>query len=175
MQREQFESLLKRAAQLLSRDEWIVFGSQAAHAATSSPPAEVLISVECDIWLPDDPETTARLVTTLGKDSQFARENGVYVDALPPHLPLVPEGWEQRLTSLKLETVTARCLEIHDLVVTKLAAGRLKDYEFIAAALLTNLARREEIERRIQTFREPHTQAVLLARLRIAAESSDVL
>ena len=37
-----------------------------------------------------------------------------------------------------------------------------------------SLARAEEVVRRIQTFREPHTQAVLLARLRIATEATDV-
>jgi len=67
-----------------------------------------------------------------------------------------------------------RCLEIHDLIVTKLAAGRLKDYEFIAAVLMSKLAHKDEVIRRVQTFRDPHTQAVLLARLRIATEPTDV-
>ena len=70
--------------------------------------------------------------------------------------------------------MTARCLEIHDLLVSKLAAGRLKDYEFIAALLMGKLARVEELQRRILTFPDPHTQAVLLARLRIATEATDV-
>ena len=65
-------------------------------------------------------------------------------------------------------------LEIHDLIVSKLAAARLKDYEFIAAVLLSKLAQAQEVVRRIQMFPDPHTQAVLLARLRIAAESADV-
>lgn len=69
--------------------------------------------------------------------------------------------------------VTARCLEIHDLIVTKLAAGRLKDYEFIAAVLMAKLGTKNQVMRRIQTFPDPHTQAVLLARLRIATEATD--
>jgi hypothetical protein len=66
------------------------------------------------------------------------------------------------------------CLEIHDLIVTKLGAGRLKDYEFIAAMFMGKLARPGEVVRRIQTFPDPHTQAVLLARLRIATEATEV-
>jgi hypothetical protein len=36
------------------------------------------------------------------------------------------------------------------------------------------LAQPEEVVRRIQTFADPRTQAVLLARLRIATEATDV-
>jgi hypothetical protein len=87
---------------------------------------------------------------------------------------LAPKGWEQRLVAYAIGDVTARCLEIHDLIVTKLSAGRLKDYEFIAAMLMSKFARADEVVRRIQTFADPHTQAVLLARLRIATEATDV-
>ena len=174
MQREQFHFLLSRVAEVCQRRELVVFGSQSVHALTDSPPVEVLISAECDIWLRDEPETTTRLAAELGKDSAFAKATGVYADALPPALPMVPAGWEQRLTPYRVSDVTARCLEVHDLLVSKLAAGRLKDYEFIAAILMGKLARVEELQRRILTFPDPHTQAVLLARLRIATEATDV-
>jgi len=93
---------------------------------------------------------------------------------LPPDLPILPKGWEQRLVLYRVGDITAKCLEIHDLMVSKLAAGRLKDYEFIAAVLMGKLARADELIRRVQTFPDPHTQAVLLARLRIATEATDV-
>jgi hypothetical protein len=174
MQREQFHELLRRAAAVCAQHELVIFGSQSVHAVTDSPPAEVLVSVECDIWLQDKPETVSRLVAELGKDSAFAKTMGVYADPLPPGLPLLPDGWNERLVTYHGGGVTARCLEIHDLVVTKLAAGRLKDYEFIAALFIGKLARVEEVERRIWTFPDPHTQAVLLARLRLATEATDV-
>lgn len=174
MQRDQFQELLTRAAALCSPHELIIFGSQAIHALTASPPAEVIISVECDLWFPDNPVVVSRITTALGRDSEFARVTGVYADLLPPELPLLPEGWQERLVPYCRGNVSARCLEIHDLIVSKLAAGRLKDYEFIVAVLLLKLARVEEVQRRIRTFSDPHAQAVLLARLRIATESSDV-
>jgi len=175
MQREQFHDLLNRAALITSRTELIIFGSQAVHAVTNTPPVEVLVSVECDFWIADDPELAARLSSELGKSSPYAVHTGIYADLLPPQLPLLPKDWESRLVPFVSDKVTARCLEIHDLAVTKLAAGRLKDYEFIAAALIQKLASADEIRRRILSFADPHTQAVLLARLQIAAESSDVL
>ena len=174
MQREQFHDLLRRVADVCARHELVIFGSQSVHAVTASAPTEVLISVECDIWLRDEPELASRLAAELGKDSTFAKTTGVYADPLPPDLPMLPTGWEGRLVKYELENVTARCLEIHDLIVTKLAAGRIKDYEFIAAVLMGKLARADEVVRRVQTFPDPHQQAVLLARLRIATEATDV-
>jgi hypothetical protein len=174
MQREQFQLLLVRAAEVCARRELIVFGSQSVHAITTSPPLEVIISEECDIWLRDEPDVSARLVEQLGIDSPFAKSAGVYADAVPPDLPFVPMGWEERLVEHRLGDITVRCLEIHDLIVSKLSAGRLKDYEFIAAVFMTKLARVDEVAKRIQTFPDPHTQAVLLARLRISSEATDV-
>ena len=75
---------------------------------------------------------------------------------------------------MMLGDVKVRCLEIHDLIVTKLAAGRLKDYEFIAAVFKARLAKPDEVVRRVQTFPELHTQALLLSRLRISTEATDV-
>jgi len=66
--------------------------------------------------------------------------------------------------------VTAWCLDVNDLVVSKLNAGRLKDYEFINAVLRANLADWDVIIKRIQSFPDPHQQAVLVARLRISGE-----
>ena len=135
---------------------------------------EVLVSRECDIWLKDEPATQESLKRELGVDSDFQRSKGYYLDPLPPDLPMVPAGWEQRLCAWRVDDIEVRCLEIHDLIVTKLAAGRLMDYEFIAAVSMGKLARPEEVARRIQTFPDPHTQALLLARLRIATEATDV-
>ena len=175
MQREQFDRLIARATELSGRNEWIIFGSQAVHALTTTPPVEVLVSVECYIWLPDEPELARLLTAQLGQNSEFAKSTGIYADLLPTALLLIPAGWESRLVTLPVGNAFAQCLEITDLGITKLAAGRLKDYEFIAAALLQKLVTADEIRKRIQTFPDPHTQAVLLARLQIASDSSDLL
>ena len=84
MQREQFDELLTRSADVCARKELIVFGSQTVHAITDKPPTEVLVSIECDIWLQDEPEVAARLQSLLGKDSEYADKSGIYADPLPP-------------------------------------------------------------------------------------------
>ena len=165
---------MRAAGALAERKTFILFGSQTVHALTDNPPAEVLMSRECDVWLDEEPALQAVLKRGLGADSFFHLVKGFYLDPLPPDLPLVPAGWPERLQTLMVDDIAVRCLEIHDLIVSKLAAGRLKDYEFIAAVLMAKLARADEVPRRIRTFPDPHTQAVLLARLRIATEATDV-
>ena len=51
---------------------------------------------------------------------------------------ILPPGWEQRLvtyTSPATEPAAGLCLDPQDLVAAKLAAGRPKDFEFVAALL----------------------------------------
>lgn len=168
------EEILRAASVLAARKEFILFGSQTVHAITNAPPVEVLMSRECDVWLNEEPLIQELLKKELGAESPFQEAKGFYLDSVPPDLPMVPLQWQQRLYDWMIGDIRIRCLEIHDLIVSKLAAGRLKDYEFIAAVLTSKLARADEVVRRIQTFPDPHLQAVLLARLRIITESTDV-
>jgi hypothetical protein len=174
MRLPQLQEIIREASLLAARKQFVLFGSQAVHAITKDPPAEVLMSRECDVWLQDEPAVGERLRSNLGPTSPFQQAKGFYLDPLPPDLPVVPKGWEQRLVDLMVDDIRVSCLEIHDLIVSKLGAGRLKDYEFIAAVLMARLAHADEVIERIRTFPDPHTQALLLARLRIATEATDV-
>jgi len=61
--------------------------------------------------------------------------------------------------------VTALCLEVHDLIVSKLDAGRLKDLEFIAALLQMRLANVKTVRRRIRLLPEVNDRSRLRLRL----------
>jgi hypothetical protein len=65
-----------------------------------------------------------------------------------------------------------RCREIHALVLSKLAAGRLKDYELIAVRLDRKLADLAIARARITAVPDLHLRAVLAARLQIVLEGS---
>jgi hypothetical protein len=104
-------------------------------------------------------------------NTPFRDREGVYVDAVPPGIPSLADGWRDRLREIRVDDVVARCLEPHDLAVAKLAAGRLKDYELIAALIDRGVVETKTVEARIDTFTEPRQRAVLLARLRIVIES----
>jgi hypothetical protein len=169
MRRAQFELALREVGRITT--EVVIIGSQCLHVVTADPPGEVVMSVECDVLLDDDDPRARRVEEELGKASTFAQEHGVYVDTVSSTFPFLPVGWESRLVTFDVGTLKARCLEVHDLVLSKLAAGRLKDYELIAALLSGGLARFEIVRERIEAVADLHMRAILLARLQIVVDS----
>jgi hypothetical protein len=171
MRKPQLEAALCAAAAEAGVNELVLVGSQSVFAHTDEVPVEVLGSEECDVWAKERFERLASIQATLGQNSPYHKAHGVFVDPVEPGLLLLPGGWESRLKAMHVGDITAWCLDVTDLVVSKLAAGRLKDYEFINAVLRTELADFDQVTKRIQTFPDPHQQAVLLARLRISSEA----
>ena len=56
---------------------------------------------------------------------------------------MLPDGWRDRLIAVNnanTRGATGWCLEVHDLLVSKLAAGRDKDLEFVCEAIAQELA-----------------------------------
>ncbi len=125
---------------MADEQQFLIIGSQAVHAHHKRPPAEVLLSQECDLYPRTRPQAAALLDRELGRTSAFARKHGFYVDVVAPESATLPKGWQKRLKPLRVGRITASCLEIHDLLASKLAAGRLKDLELAGAALKLRLA-----------------------------------
>jgi len=152
VKKRELEFTLRAAARIAGDREFFVIGSQAVPAFCRRPPAEVLLSQECDLYPKHRPEMANIIESKLGRRSTFARTNGFYADVVTPELASLPFGWERRLKIFSAGSVTALCLEVHDLIVSKLAAGRLKDLEFIGALLRRNLADPQIIRKRIRQF-----------------------
>lgn len=171
MRREQLQELLREAGRIAGREELVVIGWQAVHAVTGTAPPEVVVSRECDLLLDEGDAAAAALERQLGMQSPFFAERGLYVDVVPPGIPVLPEGWRDRLVSLDAPPVVARCLEAHDLAIAKLAAGRLKDYELVAALTREGILDAAALRERIGGISEPRMRAILLARVQVAMES----
>lgn len=65
---------------------------------------------------------------------------------------ILPAGWRKRLVPVHNENTgggTGLCLEIHDLAVSKLVAGREKDVAFLAGLLRRGLAQAPGIRERL--------------------------
>ena len=108
----------------------------------------------------------------LGRNSRYAAESLVHLDTVSSTFPFLPVGWEQRLVPFGPAAPHLRCLEIHDLVLSKLAAGRLKDYELTAVLLDRKLAELAAVRDRIAAVPDLHMRAVLAARLQIVLEGA---
>lgn len=149
MKKHELRAALKAAARAAHEREFFLIGSQAIHAHCRRPPAEVLLSQECDLYPRTHPQAAGLIARQLGRNSTFARKHGFYIDAVTPDIASLPEGWERRVRPFRVGRITAYCLEIHDLLASKLAAGRLKDLELAGAVLKLRLARVSTLRTRI--------------------------
>lgn len=141
MRKRELVVAIKAAAKVARETDFFLIGSQVVHAFALRVPTEVLLSQECDLYPVNRPEAAHLLSTELGRGSRFAQTNGFYVDVVTPELATLPEGWNSRLKVLHLGKVRVHCLDINDLIASKLVAARLKDLEFVEALLrfrLTN-------------------------------------
>jgi hypothetical protein len=171
MRRSQLETLLRELERVSGKHELIVIGSQCVHAATDAVPAEVLMSLEVDVLIDEADPACGKIDEELGPDSAFRAEHAVFIDTVPASFPFLPPGFEERLRAIEVGRFRARCLEVHDLALSKLAAGRLKDTEMVAALIGYKLADVETIRARIATVADLHMRAILLARLQLVLEN----
>ena len=145
MRRDQLEHLIRAAGALLGEDTVIVIGSQAILASMAAPDDAVLTrSMEADLLPTDDAdEAKADLIDELlGAGSMFDDTHGVHADGVSSTTAILPAGWQDRVVEIMNDNtggVRGLCLEPHDLVISKLAAGRTKDVEFGAAAVHAGL------------------------------------
>ncbi len=141
MRRDQLEHLLRAAGSILGDDEIIVVGSQSLVGSVDRAlPDVVTVSTEADLLPLDDPDERKLdlLDGTIGEDSMFHETFGVYAQGVAPSTPRLPSGWRERLVPLRSDNtrgVTGWCLEPHDLVISKLLAGRPKDLAFCRAVI----------------------------------------
>jgi hypothetical protein len=171
MKRTLLDELLRDVERITGERDLVMIGSQAIHAVVADVPAEVVMSRECDLLFDESDPIVEALDAGLGPDSERAAELFVHIDTVSSTFPFLAPGWEQRLVAFGPAAPHVRCLEIHDLVLSKLAAGRLKDYELVAVLLDRGLADLGVVRERIASVLDLHMRAVLMARLQIVVES----
>lgn len=136
MKRSQFAHTVRAAANILNVKEVLIIGSQAVHASLDKLFPAADRSIETDISLLDakDSQMAADLIDgSIGEASLFQETFGYYAQGVEPTTAILPDGWRQRLVPFSSEEtngVTAYCLELHDLWISKAMAGRPKDREF---------------------------------------------
>ena len=157
MTREQFAHAIRAAGAVLGVSELLVIGSQAVHGSVSGAlPIEAARSVEVDIAVRGDTEgRMADLIDgSIGEASMFHDTFGYYAQGVVDSTARLPDGWQDRLVRFETpETrgVTAWCLELHDLWISKAIAGREKDREFCRALLQRGMVTPSVLQSRLPT------------------------
>lgn len=130
----------------------MVIGSQSILGQFPDAPAEVLVSIEADMYPADRPELAGLVDGSIGEGSQFHEQFGYYAQGVGPDTAVLPTGWQRRLVSLRNENtagVEALCLEVHDLAISKYVAGREKDLSFTLALARHGLTRKATLLARL--------------------------
>jgi hypothetical protein len=154
MTREQLEHIVRAAAANADTDEIVVLGSQALLGSVPHPSQRVLVrSMEADVFPLKFPERSILIDGAIGEKSVFHESFGYYAHGVAPETALLPEGWQDRLVPVRNENTrgcTGWCLDLHDLAVSKLAAGRDKDMEFLSGMRLEGLIDPATLRHRIK-------------------------
>ena len=118
MTRSQLEHIIRAAGTIADDEDIVVVGSQATLGEFPEAPEELLVSREAVV---------------------YPRTHGV-----GPETAVLPAGWEGRLvmvSNANTRFVRGWCLEVHDLAISKLVAGREKDLDFVGALGRHGMAR----------------------------------
>jgi hypothetical protein len=178
MKREELEHVLRAASLLVKQRDFLVIGSAAILGTYSEDvlPRAASRSEEADLAPFNDPtgEKSAAIEGSLGQLSSFHEMYGYYADGVDFKTATAPEGWEQRLVAFAppgAEPGRGLCLERHDLAAAKLAAGRVKDFEFVDALLRAGLLDLSILTDRVEVLPKARVPAPFHARAKAWARN----
>ena len=148
--------MIAAAASVTEEDDLVVIGSQAILGSVPNPPEPLLQSMEVDVYPRRSPEKADLIDGALGDGSIFHAQYGYYAHGVGPETAKAPAGWQDRLVKVTVparprggKRPTAWCLEPHDLVLSKCAAGRERDWDYAREAMRAGLVEREELLARV--------------------------
>lgn len=153
MNRSQLEHILRAAAAITGGDQFVVVGSQAILGQCIAPPPELIESMEADLFSARSTDDAELIDGSIGELSPFHRTFGFYAHGVSESTATLPPGWKDRLVPFRTANTggaTGLCVELHDLAVSKLVAGRPKDVEYVAALIRHGLAQRDTILDRLR-------------------------
>ena len=162
MNREQLAHVLRSAARIAADGDILVIGSQAILATYDDVllPPEATLSIEVDVafWRDPDDSKADEVDGSIGEYSPFHEAFGYYGQGVSVTTAVLPAGWQDRVVHFDrpdAEPSSAVCVEAHDLVVSKLVAGREKDLSFAASLIQQGLIEAATLIERAGTIDRP--------------------
>ena len=134
MRRSELEHVIRAACGVTGAREIVIIGSQSVLGLFPNAPDTLLVSIEADVFTFRDPSDSELIDGSIGERSMFHQSFGYYAHGVAEETAALPDGWVDRLVRIQNENTgggAGLCLEVHDLAVSKLVAGREKDVTFI--------------------------------------------
>jgi hypothetical protein len=179
VKRAELEHVLRAAATITEDRDVLVIGSQSilGSAEEGQLPALATASMEVDIAFFDDAtnDKSDRVDGAIGELSPFHEMYGYYAQGVSVSTAKLPRGWRDRLVVIDTDSSApgrGYCLEPHDCVVSKLVAGREKDYAFAAALIEEGVVSLKTLDDRVAILDDVDDLAVSRVRQWLAAVST---
>ncbi len=150
MRREDIQKALEAACVVSNHHEFVVAGSLCVLGLIETPPERMSMSIDIDFYPLRDPGRASDIASVLGEDSDFHARHGYYLDAVSPELPVLPDGWSDRLVPIKLGQMTAYFLDVNDTAVSKYARGALNDFRWLEAGYEEKILTLSTIEKYVR-------------------------
>jgi hypothetical protein len=155
MKRHELEHIIRAAAAITNEYQIVVIGSQSILGSAPNAPPPLLLSMEADVYPLNRPDLADLIDGSIGELSAFEERFGYYAQGVGPETAILPKGWETRTVKIQNENTDLKiglCLDPHDLAASKLAAGREKDWPFVATMLEHDLINTTTLLERLETL-----------------------
>ena len=143
--------VLNEAARLTNHRHFVIAGSLSILGALVSAPEEMCLSMDVDMYPKFDPGRAGEIAAKIGEYSAFAREHGVYADAISPALLSLPEEWESRLIQIPMGIATGWFLDPLDAAASKLIRGENRDIKWVTSGITNGILQPEVLAVRIKS------------------------
>lgn len=150
MQRSELAHVLRASSAISNETSFVLVGSQAILLLLEEPPEDLLRSSEIDLYPASNPEKSDLIDGAIGALSTFHDAFGYHADGVSPETASLPKDWMSRAVFSYIGDITAICPDLHDLAVSKCAASREKDADYVRTLLRKNLVQLEVLLERIE-------------------------
>jgi hypothetical protein len=166
VKRSELEHIIRAAGEVSGASQIVVIGSQAILGPFPDAPAELVRSMEADVYPLNAPERATEIDGAIGELSSFHDQFGYYAQGVGPETATLPADWHERLVRVKspaTRDVEGLCLDVHDLAISKYVAGRDKDLAFTAALARRGMTRKKTLRVRLRATELDGARARLVA------------
>jgi hypothetical protein len=156
----QDDHLLRAAASVTGHRTFVLVGSTVVLVRCRNIPADMLLTPEIDLYVPDiaDQENVSdQIEGSIGQGSSFHNQYGYYADGVSSGTSVMPRDWPLRATSyegLGCPGVTAIVPEQNDVALAKLVAWREKDRDWLCSGLRAGLFSLDQMHLRLDRMPE---------------------
>jgi len=157
MKRDELEHVLRAAGAITGVSTWVIVGSQAILGAMPDAPVELLVSQEVDLYAPANDAASDLVDGSIGESSPFHESFGYYAHGVGQETAILPTRWRERALAIQTPRtggVTGICPEPTDLAISKLAAWREKDQEFVRVLVQRKIVSVDQIRARLNEIDE---------------------